>query len=228
MADATRALFFAGQPLATHSPIGTTKTLQAATAKTLQAFHDRWYRPENVVISIAGDGDPKMFEQYVRKYFADWKGKGKTQPVPDFGKPDGSLPTSAVLVEPGIPATLSLGWLRPWRLKDDTIVYNQEKLKDMLALQMINRRLEARARAGASYLQASVTQEDVSRSVDGTFVSIMPVGEDWEAALDDVRAVIQDAKASPASEGAVDRAYRSEEHTSELQSLMRSSDAGLC
>src|SRR3546814_3739836 len=41
MADATRALFFAGQPLATHSPIGTTKTLQAATAKTLQAFHDR-------------------------------------------------------------------------------------------------------------------------------------------------------------------------------------------
>src|SRR3546814_4629083 len=71
-----------------------------------------------------------MFEQYVRKYFADWKGKGKTQPVPDFGKPDGSLPTSAVLVEPGIPATLSLGWLRPWRLKDDTIVYNQEKLTD--------------------------------------------------------------------------------------------------
>src|SRR3546814_15469514 len=70
-------------------------------------------------------------------------------------------------------------------LKDDTIVYIQEKLTDMLALQMINRRLEARARAGASYLQASVTQEDVSRSVDGTFVRIMPVGEDWEAAMND-------------------------------------------
>src|SRR3546814_11542016 len=78
----------------------------------------------------------------------------------------------------------------------------------MLALQMINRRLEARARAGASYLQASVTQEDVSRSVDGTFVSIMPVGEDWEAALIDVRAVIQDAKASPATDAEIDREYR--------------------
>src|SRR3546814_3570277 len=121
---------------------------------------------------------------------------------------------------------------------------NQEKLTDMLALQMINRRLEARARAGASYLQASVTQEDVSRSVDGTFVSIMPVGEDWEAALNDVRAVIQDAKASPASEAEIDREYRefealmafavenkdtrSEEHTSELQSLMRISYAVFC
>src|SRR3546814_14298006 len=123
---------------------------------TLQAFHDRWYRPENVVISIAGDGDPKMFEHYVRTYFADWKGKGKTQPVPDFGKPDGSLPTSAVLVEPGIPATLSLSWLRPWRLKDYTIVYTQDKLKDRLALPMINRCLAASARAGGSSLQAHV------------------------------------------------------------------------
>src|SRR3546814_12437483 len=78
----------------------------------------------------------------------------------------------------------------------------------MLALQMINRRLEARARAGASYLQASVTQEDVSRSVDGTFVSIMPVGEARAAALNDVRAVIQDAKASPASAAASDRESR--------------------
>ncbi|MBK5264721.1 MAG: insulinase family protein, partial [Alphaproteobacteria bacterium] len=51
VADATRALFFAGQRLATHSPIGTTQTLQSAIAKDLRAFHDRWYRPENVVIS---------------------------------------------------------------------------------------------------------------------------------------------------------------------------------
>src|SRR3546814_17088843 len=36
----------------------------------------------------------------------------------------------------------------------------------------------------------------------------MPVGEDWEAALNDVRAVIQDAKASPASEAEIDREYR--------------------
>src|SRR3546814_18434062 len=86
MHEATRAMFCADQPLATHSTIGTTKLLHAATAKTLQAFHDRCYRPENVVISIAGDGDPKMFEQYVREYFADWEGKGKTQPVPDYGK----------------------------------------------------------------------------------------------------------------------------------------------
>src|SRR3546814_588067 len=78
----------------------------------------------------------------------------------------------------------------------------------MLCWQWLNRRLEGRARAGASYLQASVTQEDASRWVDGTFVSLRPVGEDWEAALNDVRAVIQDAKAYPASEAEIDREYR--------------------
>src|SRR3546814_2206387 len=36
----------------------------------------------------------------------------------------------------------------------------------------------------------------------------MPVGEDWEAALNDVRAVIQAAKGSPASEAEIDREYR--------------------
>ncbi|HKX22736.1 MAG TPA: pitrilysin family protein, partial [Rhizorhapis sp.] len=128
VADATRALFFAGQRLATRSPIGTAQTLDQANANGLRAFHDRWYRPENVVISIAGDGDPKLFEQLVRKYFGPWKGDGKGQLIPDFGKPNPSLPVSEVVVEPGLPATLSLGWLRPWALKDDTIVYNRERL----------------------------------------------------------------------------------------------------
>ena len=37
---------------------------------------------------------------------------------------------------------LTLAWLRPWKPHADTIVYNQDKLTDMLALQIIGRRLE--------------------------------------------------------------------------------------
>lgn len=207
VADATRALFFAGQRLATRSPIGTTQSLKAADAAGLKAFHDRWYRPENVVISISGDADPKAMESYVRKYFGGWKGKGKAKAAPDFGKPDSSMATSEALVEPGLPTMISLAWLRPWVRKDDTILYNQERMTDMLALQIINRRLEARARAGGSFLQANVSQDDVSRSADGTFINIIPLGEDWPAAVADVRAVIEDAKATAPSQGEIDREY---------------------
>ncbi|PNB52434.1 hypothetical protein C1X77_27695, partial [Pseudomonas sp. GW531-E2] len=43
--DALNATFFAGQPLADRSPIGHVAELEAATAETVKAFHDRWYRP---------------------------------------------------------------------------------------------------------------------------------------------------------------------------------------
>ena len=53
--DGTRELFFKGQLLAARSPIGTVETLQAATSESVKAFHDKWYRPDNAVIVVAGD-----------------------------------------------------------------------------------------------------------------------------------------------------------------------------
>ena len=67
--------------------------------------------------------------------------------------------------------------------------------------------LQQAARAGGSFLQASADQQDVSRSADGTFVTIVPSGEDWEKALGDVRAIIEDAKAAPPSQAEIDREY---------------------
>ncbi|WP_420144949.1 M16 family metallopeptidase [Sphingobium sp.] len=207
MSDASRLHFFAGQPLADHAPIGTVATLTAATAAKVEAFHQRWYRPENTVISIAGDIDPAVAEQMIKDHFGSWSVPGKGAALPDFGVPDAKLPATRVVVEPGVPLGLTLAWLRPWTPHADTIVYNQDKLTDMLALQIISRRLEQAARAGGSFLQAGVEQQDVSRSVDGTFMTIIPTGENWEKALSDVRAVVEDAKAAPPSQTEIDREY---------------------
>ena len=179
--NATRELFFAGQLLASRAPIGTPETLSGATPQMLQLFHQRWYRPEKTVIVIAGDGDPELFEELLKKHFAGWSGKGEAGSIPDFGQPRDTKDISEIIVEPNVPQFISMMIARPWEQVEDTIAYNQQILIDLLAMQMINRRLEARARAGGSYLQASVGQDDVSRSVDGTFISIIPLGEDWEA-----------------------------------------------
>ncbi|MEO9600990.1 insulinase family protein [Parasphingorhabdus sp.] len=203
--DAIRGLFFAGQRLANRAPIGTTETLVAATPKALQQFHKRWYRPEHVVIAIAGDGEPALFAELLNKHFSAWKGEGKAGNIPDFGSPEDITDISHIVVEPTLPRFISMVITRPWEQVDDTIVYNQQLMIDLLALQLINRRLEERARAGGSYLQASVGQEDVSRSIDGTFISIIPLGDDWEAALRDVRAVIADATGNAPSEADIAR-----------------------
>jgi len=203
--DATRQLLFAGQPLANRSPIGTPESLNGATAASLSAFHDRWYRPDRAVVVIAGDGDPRQFEALVRQHFAGWKKPRRRSSEPDFGEPKEDQPDAAVVVEPALPTLITMATLRPWVKKDDTIVYNQRLMRDMVAIRLINRRLESRARAGGSFIQAQVDREDVSRSADGTFVSIMPIGDDWQLALKDVRTVIAEAMMNPPTQPEIDR-----------------------
>lgn len=206
VADAASKLFYAGQPLADRSPIGNLDSLAKATPESLRAFHNRWYRPDNTVIAISGDGDPVIFAQLISRYFSDWK-PATSEPLAkvDLGKPSASAPTARFIAEPGLPTSVNLAWMRPWTQVDDTIALNQGRLIEIVASRLINRRLEQRARAGGSFLQADVQQENVARSADATFVSIIPLGEDWRPALADVRAVIADALASPPTQPEIDR-----------------------
>lgn len=205
VADATREFFFAGQPLGAGSPIGTPQSLNAATAATLRAFRDRWYRPEKTIVVIAGDKETAQLEALVRRYFSDWKVPPRAAPATDFGKPDPDAPRAKVIVEPGLPTIVSMAVLRPWFQKNDTIEYNRGKLIDTLATRIINRRLERAARMGGTFLQAQIDQQDVSRSVDGTFIQVVPIGNDWASAIRDVRAAIADAMTNPSSQDDINR-----------------------
>jgi zinc protease len=217
MADLTRKTFFAGQRLATRNPIGTDETLNAASGKAVKAFYDRWYRPENTVIVVAGDADPLVLAGLVEQWFGDWKGTGKPGVAPDFGDPVApkgakdpagtGTPVGelAVGVEPDLPRSLTFAVLRPWEQVNDTIVYNEGLLIDAVAQAIINRRLESRARGGGSFLYAQVQQDDISRSVDATFVTFAPLTDDWKTALADVRSVIADALTNPPTQEEIDR-----------------------
>ncbi|HCC27151.1 MAG TPA: peptidase M16 [Erythrobacter sp.] len=211
--NASREVLFAGQRLATRSPIGTEATLGAATGASVSAFYRRWYRPENTVVVAAGDIDPQQLAAEIEAWFGDWEGEGALVPAPDFGDPvapAGADPTNpvgeiGVVVEPDLPRSFTYAVMRPWRPVQDTVAYNEGLLRDALAQALINRRLESRARAGGSYLYAQVSQDDVSRSADMTFVNFAPLTGDWKSALDDIRGVIADALATPPSQEEIDR-----------------------
>lgn len=203
--DVMFSTLFAGQPLAQRQPIGTLDTLNAATADSVRAFHDRWYRPERAVVIVSGDMDPALFEKLVARHFGDWQGIGPKPAEPDFGAPKPMEPATAAVVEPGIPVIVRIATVRPWHYNDDTVIFNQERLVDQIALDVINRRLEARARTGGSYLVAQVSLDDLARSVNATFLTVQPVGDDWEAAVKDARAVIADALAAPPSKAEIDQ-----------------------
>ncbi|MBC2667409.1 insulinase family protein [Novosphingobium flavum] len=240
--DTIREVLYAGQPLATRAPIGTDKALNGATSTSVRAFHARWYRPENTVVVLSGDKPPAEMVALVEKWFGGWTATGPHVPTPSFGDPvapagtplvPGGAPIgeTRVLAEPDLPRSITIATLRPWRKVDDTIVYNQGLMLDQLAQSIINRRLETRARAGASYLMAQVDQEKVSRSADVTFIAVTPLTDDWKGALADVRAVIADAMATPPTQEEIDRevaemnvAFASSEEQSALEPGGRSAD----
>lgn len=197
VSDAQRATLFAGQPLADRSPIGTIKTLGAATPATVKAFHDRWYRPERTVIAIAGDMDPAALERLVLKNFAGWIEPGGPTPDPDFGKPDPKAPSAGAIVEPTQPVSVGYAVLRPWKFNLDTVLFNQNRMVDTMATIIMTRRLEQRARSGGSFLAAQVSLDDVARSANLTYVQVLPLGDDWQAALRDARAVIGELERTP-------------------------------
>ena len=65
-----RAHMFAGTPYA-HDALGTRPSFDGTTAGMLQQFHDRWYAPNNAILVIAGDVDPKSTLLEVKELFGN-------------------------------------------------------------------------------------------------------------------------------------------------------------
>jgi len=57
-------------------PGGSETSLRATTAASLQAFYDRWYRPENAVLVIVGDSEPEALLKAAEAAFGSWTAKG--------------------------------------------------------------------------------------------------------------------------------------------------------
>ncbi len=209
LSDAIRKHLFQNQRLSQRLTIGTVETLQKASAEGLAAFHKRWYRPEKTVIVMSGDADPLQLAALIEEYFSDWNVTGKAGVQPDFGQPkmisSDVKEVATVVSENGVSDRLTLFYARPWFLKNDTIVYNEQLLINSVAVQILNRRLEAEARKGKDFLFAQVAQDDISRSTNATFVTVIPTENGWDKAVLAVRAIIEDAINTPPSQADIDR-----------------------
>jgi len=69
-----------------HSPIGTMEDLNAASVEDIARFFKTYYAPNNAILSLVGDFDPKEAMRLIRKYF---------EPIPR--QPD---PPAVNLIEP--------------------------------------------------------------------------------------------------------------------------------
>jgi zinc protease len=203
--EVMRPLFYAGLKVADRDTIGTEATLKGATAAGLKAFYERWYRPERATLIMVGDADPKLLEALAAKHFGGWKGTGPAPKEPDYGAPAERAERTAALAYPGAPHVGILGWIRPYEAIPHTRARERGDLAEALAKRILNRRLEAKARGEAAFLNAQVGGDRSTNIADYTQIQVMAKEGRWQEALTEAYAILADAQRTPPSEAEIAR-----------------------
>ena len=69
-----------------HDGYGSFEDLDKASIEDVKRFHDRYYVPNNAVIAVSGDVDPRQVHAWVKQHFGDIP-RGDTPPRPDVNEP---------------------------------------------------------------------------------------------------------------------------------------------
>ena len=79
---ALAAMLYPQHPYGTQTTIGTQQHLQNPSITNIKNYFNKWYRPNNVAICMAGDLDPDKTIAIIDKYFGAWQpGDDVKQPV---------------------------------------------------------------------------------------------------------------------------------------------------
>ena len=107
--EALSAMLFPTHPYGTQTTIGTQEHLKNPSITNIKNYFNKWYRPNNVAICMAGDFNPDEVIAIIDKYFGEW------QPGEDVKQPE--FPALAPITAPkdttvyGLEAeNLMLGW----------------------------------------------------------------------------------------------------------------------
>ena len=107
--EAMSKMLFPTHPYGTQTTIGTQEHLKNPSIVNIKNYFNKWYRPNNVAICMAGDFNPDEVIAIIDRYFGSWKpGQDVRQPVFPALKPI-TAPRDTTIY--GLEAeTLWMGW----------------------------------------------------------------------------------------------------------------------
>jgi zinc protease len=177
------AAMFRGTPYA-HDALGTRASFDRTSGAMLKKFHDTWYVPNNAILVIVGNVEPKKTMTEVKKFFHDIPAK--------------SLPRRPEInLEPVTAATFNLGTDQPYGMimisfrmpgYDSPDYAASEVLADVLSNQRSN--LYALVFEGKA-LFTGFSLSTLPRTGLGYAIGMVPKGADLSALAEEMRAILQ-------------------------------------
>ena len=94
--------------------IGSIEDLDAATLDDVKAFHAAYYRPDNAVLVVAGNFDPKQLDAWVDRYFGPLASPKRPIPRVTAVEPARTAPKSLTVHAPNVPLpAVMVSWPAP-------------------------------------------------------------------------------------------------------------------
>ena len=197
---------FKGDILPERMPIGLPDVLRTAQRDRFVQFYDAYYRPERATLIAVGDFDVDAMEAKIRTQFGTWTGRGKPGPELPAARIAESGTQAHVFVEPGIGTQVSLNWHRPYDARPDSRAVEQQKLLELLGMQILNRRLERLATsANAPFIAGLAAKPEIANRGELTVLLAVTQPGKWQPALAAIDAEQRRAMRYGFSQAEVDR-----------------------
>jgi len=176
---------FAGSGLSERMPIGKEEVIRKADRKLLKSYYDTWYRPENMILIMVGDFDPKTAEKLIISEYSDMTAAAPAGSCPDMGtvshegiktfyhfeKEAGNTDTSINVVWNTVP-------------KPDSYNLQKEHLAQYVADTIVNNRLEALTeKPDTPFTEASLYSGVILNRLGYAKLSAESSPENWKKVL---------------------------------------------
>jgi len=186
---------FGGSRLPVRIPIGVKSARDAFDGKSIRAFYERFYRPENCTVVLVGDFAGRDPTAQVAKAFGDWKApavRAGVEPPRGTAKLETKLYCIHDAELPDV--QISVQMLKPWVEHADDKAWRLHDLALQYARAMLNLRLSELVKKGdAPFVRAEEGEGGGIDVLDGEELNVVATPAKWKEALAAVQAELRSA-----------------------------------
>lgn len=178
------AFMMPGQRLPTRYPIGQVEVLKTAQAAQIADFYHAYYQPSRTVLVAVGDFDLAAMEARIKAKFGDWRPAAPLGAFPDLGRVAHRGAEAKVVVDPGVPLSMQITWVRPPDLAADSLAKRRRDVVTQLGINVLNRRFSAIARSPKPpFIGGGAAKSDIEHSAQVVLVAANAAPGQWKPAL---------------------------------------------
>lgn len=186
---------FRGTRYPERMPIGVQKTLEEADHNLLRSYYDAWYRPENMILVVVGDINPKHATGLITKYFAKLSPAGPEPQCPDFGKLTHQGVETFYHYEPELGETnvaIQTFWDLP--LENDSLELEKKELLQIIGSMIMGYRLQRlQEQAEVPFAHASYYSGNIVNRIGYGALSAQVDAEHWQETLTSLDRILRQA-----------------------------------